>query len=94
MKNILFLSIILIIIIVVSVLGLLSLSEPELTIDEMTSNFQSDLLYVEQNVNHGFNEREYSAVMRLANDDLDRSIEIFNDPEYPEKFYDETGYLP
>lgn len=68
--------------------------ESELTIDGMISNFRSNVLYVEQNVNHGFTEREYSAVMRLANSDLDRAIEIFNDPDYPEKFYDETGYLP
>lgn len=96
MKNILFLPIILIIIIVVSVLGLLSLSEPspELTMGDSIENFQRDLLYVEENTNHGFTEREYSAVMRLANHDLDRAVEIFNDPEYPEKFYGEDGTLP
>jgi len=57
-------------------------------------NARDTYTYVQENANYGFTEREYSAVMRLASNDPDKAIEIFNDPDYPHKFYDETGYVP
>ncbi|MGY5149913.1 MAG: hypothetical protein ACW9W3_07600 [Candidatus Nitrosopumilus sp. bin_68KS] len=85
------------IIIFTSVIGLLSLSEPkveEVSMDELIAKAHNTYLYVKQNTNHALLEREYYVVMNMVNDDPDKAIEIFNDPDYPQKFYDETGYLP
>ena len=81
----------------VIILGLTSLPEPEvglINFDEMIEEFTKTYNYVEENTSRPVTEREYYAVMRLASSDPDKAIEIFNDPDYPHKFYDETGYLP
>lgn len=85
-----------VIIISASALGFLSLPKPDpipamMDMDGLVEMDQKDYDYVRENVNHGIATREYKAVMDMVNGDLDRAIEIFNDPEYPEKFYDETG---
>ena len=81
--------------ITVIVIGLLSLSKPEqLRMDAIVENFTKANEYVEDNTNHVLTEREYYVVMRMAEGDPDKAIEILNDPDYPQKFYDETGSLP
>ncbi|HEY4680548.1 MAG TPA: hypothetical protein VIH04_04705 [Nitrosarchaeum sp.] len=83
------------IIITTTAIGLSSLQKPEqLRMDEIVENFTKAYEYVEENTNHELTEREYYMVTRMASGDLDKAIEILNDPDYPQKFYDETGYLP
>src|SRR5680860_1217894 len=62
--------------------------------EEYVELFTKSYNYVQDNANHVVNEREYYVVMRMANSDLKKAVEILNDPDYPQKFYDETGYLP
>jgi len=95
MNKILILTIMSGIMITVIVIGLLSLSKPEqLRMDEIVENFTKANEYVQKNTNHFVTEREYYVVMRMAEGDPDKAIEILNDPDYPQKFYDETGHLP
>lgn len=83
-----------IVIVVGSAITLFSFSsEDPVLIDELLQKSYDTYMYVEENTERGFTEREYSAVMRLANNDPDKAIEIFNDPEYPEKFYDKTRHI-
>ncbi len=74
-----------------------SLPEPErdgdVNMAELLAKMEKKYDYIQQNTNW-FNERSYSAVIKLAKGDPEKAIEIFNDPDYPQKFYDESGYLP
>ncbi len=97
MNKILILTIVSLLPILIVITLTLSLSQSEIGLvdmDELSKMARERYDYVEQNTNHIFTEREYSAVMRLADGDPKRAVEIFNDPDYPENFYDDTGTLP
>lgn len=80
---------------ILAVIVLTSLSQPEpVMMDDLLKKVQEKYDYINQHANREVPSREYSAVMHLANDDLKRAVEILNDPDYPEKFYDENGVLP
>lgn len=59
---------------------------------ERLERFIRNIEYIEAQVGYSFTEREMSHVLHLANGDVEKAIQIFKDPNYPEAYFDKSEY--